>query len=75
MRAVQGAILLAALLEVIIGMTGLIGFLLRWITPLTIGPTIAQLGLSLFKVAGEKAGKSWLISGLLVLKLFENYNN
>jgi len=32
-------------------------------TPLTITPTIAMLGLSLYKTAGNMAGQHWGVSG------------
>lgn len=64
MREVSGAILMSSMVEVIIGSTGLIGLLMRFITPLSIVPTISLIGLSLFKEATAPAGESWLISGL-----------
>ena len=64
MREVSGAILMSSMVEVILGATGLIGFLMRFITPLSIVPTITLIGLSLFKEATAPAGESWIISGL-----------
>lgn len=64
MREISGAILLSSLVEVILGATGLIGFLMRFITPLSIVPTISLIGLSLFKEATAPAGESWIISGM-----------
>ena len=64
MREVQGAITMAALFQVSLGSFGLIGLLLRYVTPLTIGPTIAMIGISLFTSAGNLAGQHWGISGL-----------
>lgn len=41
---------------------GVIGFILQFITPLTIAPAIAMVGLSLFNAAGNLAGQHWGIS-------------
>jgi len=49
--------MVSALFQVAIGFTGLIGFLLRFIGPLAIGPTITLVGVALFNVAAEHAGK------------------
>lgn len=36
--------------------------LLKYITPMTVAPAIALLGISLFKVAGEHASANWGIA-------------
>ena len=61
---IQGAIMVAALLEVVLGASGAIGVLLRFIGPLSICPTVALLGMSLFKSAANFAGKQWWIASL-----------
>ncbi|XP_022242450.1 solute carrier family 23 member 1-like [Limulus polyphemus] len=71
LREIQGAIIVASLFEVAIGFTGIIGFLLQWITPLAIVPTVALIGLSLFEEAASSASKNWGIAILTVL----HYNN
>ncbi|RWS20276.1 Solute carrier family 23 member 2-like protein [Leptotrombidium deliense] len=67
MREVQGSLIVASLVEVIIGCTGIMGLLLRYITPLSIVPVISLIGLSLFQEASGPAGQNWLFSGLYVL--------
>lgn len=59
MRVVQGAIVMSSLMQVIVGFTGVIGILLRWITPLTVVPTVTLVGLSLFDVASDKGSEHW----------------
>ena len=54
---IQGAIMVSALFQIVIGFTGLVGVLLRFIGPLTIAPTIALVGVALFGVAADHAGK------------------
>lgn len=51
MQYIAGGIILGGLVEVVVGYTGLIGTLQRYITPITIGPVIALIGLSLFSAA------------------------
>ena len=49
MQHVQGAIIAGSVFEIGIGVTGLVGKLLRFVGPITIAPTIALIGLALFK--------------------------
>ena len=56
---IQGGIMLASLTQLIVGTTGLLGFLLRFIGPLTIAPTITLVGLSLFEVAMGFCAANW----------------
>ncbi|KAK1167191.1 hypothetical protein AOXY_G11870 [Acipenser oxyrinchus oxyrinchus] len=70
MREIQGAILVASLLQLVLGFTGLVGFVLRCIGPLTIAPTITLIGLSLFVEAGKKSGAHWGIAALTVGLIF-----
>ena len=58
----QGAVLLSSVLQVVLGFSGLLGLLLRWIGPITIAPTIAMVGLSLFDAAYFKAQGQWWIA-------------
>ncbi|KAL9967144.1 hypothetical protein ACROYT_G025317 [Oculina patagonica] len=75
MREIQGAIIVSSLFQVVIGFTGLIGFLLRFIGPLTTAPTVTLVGVALFKAAAEKAGKHWGVSmaTIVFMALFSQY--
>ena len=75
MQHVQGAIIAGAVVEVVIGATGLVGRMLRFVGPITIAPTIALIGLSLFKHGAPKAGAHWPIGGLTIflIILFSQY--
>ena len=64
MREVQGSIVVASMFQIVLGMTGAFGFIQRYITPLTIAPSIAIIGISLFGLAGNMAGRHWGISSL-----------
>lgn len=48
--------MVASLFQIFIGFTGLVGFLLRFIGPLTIAPTITLVGLALFQAAADFSG-------------------
>ncbi|KAM7395703.1 hypothetical protein PAMA_007124 [Pampus argenteus] len=75
MRTLQGSIMVASLLQVVVGFSGLIGFLMRFIGPLTIAPTVSLIGLSLYDSAGIKAGSQWGISAMttVLIVLFSQY--
>ena len=49
--------MISALFQIVIGFTGLIGVLLRFIGPIAIAPTITLVGVALFRVAADHAGK------------------
>lgn len=75
MQHVQGAIIAGALVEIVVGATGLVGRLLRFVGPITIAPTIALIGLTLFKFGAPVAGTHWPIGGLTIflIILFSQY--
>ncbi|XP_039248296.2 solute carrier family 23 member 1-like [Styela clava] len=72
MREVQGSIMVASSVQFIIGITGAIGFLMKYIGPLTVAPTVTLVGLSLFGASADSfAGKHWGIAvmtiGLIII--------
>lgn len=75
MRQVQGAIILASLVEILLAVTGVVGMILRFITPLTVAPTIAMIGIALYGAAEERASQNWFISmmTLVLVALFSQY--
>ncbi|KAL7635610.1 UNVERIFIED_CONTAM: hypothetical protein RMT77_014679 [Armadillidium vulgare] len=75
MREIQGAIIVSSLFQVIIGCTGVVGFVLSWISPLAVVPTISLVGLSLFKTAADKAASQWGIALLtsVMMVLFSQH--
>lgn len=52
------------MLQLVLGLSGLVGLVLRFIGPLAIAPTINLIGLSLFIQAGQKSGAHWGIAAL-----------
>jgi len=74
--SLQGAIIVAALFEVVIGYLGLIGRIRRYLSPLVIAPTIALIGLSLFSTPQvAMANQNWplLLLTLGLITLFSQY--
>ncbi|XP_061054746.1 solute carrier family 23 member 1-like isoform X3 [Eubalaena glacialis] len=61
--------------EMLVGFSGLIGFLMRFIGPLTIAPTISLVALPLFDSAGNDAGIHWGIAAMTIflIVLFSQY--
>lgn len=73
-QQITGAIILASAFEIVLGWTGVMGKVKRYIGPVTIGPTIALIGLALYKIGAPVAfsggkGGSWLVAGLTIIAL------
>ncbi|XP_038211925.1 solute carrier family 23 member 2 [Zerene cesonia] len=68
MCELSGAIAVSALFQVFGGYFGLIGSLLQYVTPLTIAPTVALVGLTLFDHAAAAASQQWgIAAGTFIL--------
>jgi uracil-xanthine permease len=67
MQYIAGAIILGALVEMVIGFSGLVGALRKLLSPVVIGPVIMLIGLALFQHGAPKAGTHWPIAGLTIL--------
>ena len=48
--------MLSSIFQILVGMTGIVGYLLKFVGPLTIAPTISLIGLGLFPVAALHNG-------------------
>lgn len=59
--------MIASVFEVLLGATGIVGSILKWVTPLGIAPTIALIGLFLFEEAATLCSKNWAVSIMYVL--------
>ncbi len=76
MQYIAGGIILGGIVEAVVGYTGLIGVLQRYITPITIGPVIALIGLSLAGAAvgnvatNDQGQGNWWIAGLVIVLVF-----
>jgi len=66
----QGAIVVAALVEVAVGYFGLVGKLRRYLSPVVIAPVIALIGLSLFNAPDiATATQDWWLVGLTLVAI------
>ena len=73
-QQITGAIIIASAFEIILGWSGVIGKVRKYVGPITIGPTIALIGLALYKVGAPVAfsggkGGSWFVAGLTIIAL------
>ncbi|MCH2114375.1 MAG: purine/pyrimidine permease [Pirellulales bacterium] len=64
MQYIAGAVMAGALVEMVIGFSGLMGWVRKVLSPVVVGPVIMLIGLALFKHGAPKAGTDWLIAGL-----------
>nr|XP_054764449.1 solute carrier family 23 member 1-like [Lytechinus pictus] len=67
MQEVQGALLVSSLFELLLGFSGVISFLMKFIGPLTITPTVTLIGLSLTPVATKNCSVHWGIASFTML--------
>jgi uracil-xanthine permease len=70
MRYIAGLVLVGALVEVTIGFGGLFGILRRYVSPITIAPVIALIGLSLFGPAADTSASHWPLALLMLALVF-----
>jgi len=68
MQYIAGAILVGAIFEIVIGFSGLVGFLRKYLSPVVVGPVIMLIGLALFKHGAPKAAAHWP-TGMLTIGL------
>lgn len=61
-QEVAGAIMIASVVEIFLGYTGIMGQVKKLISPIVIGPTIAMIGLALFSIGAPWMAKNWIIS-------------
>lgn len=75
LREIQGAIMVAALFQVVIGFSGAVGAVLRAIGPLAVTPTVTLIGLALFPDAANLAAEQWYIAlmTMFLIALFSQY--
>eukprot|EP00667_Euglena_gracilis_P017495 EG_transcript_18457 len=67
MQVIQGAMITGSVLEMVLGFSGVVGTLLQYLSPVSIAPTVALVGLSLTPIGAVKAGGDWILGGLCIL--------
>lgn len=68
-QMVSGAIMVASVVEIVAGYTGIMGQVRKLISPIVIGPTIAMIGLALFNIGAPWMAGNWIISLITLLAL------
>jgi uracil-xanthine permease len=70
-QQVSAAVMFASVFEIVLGYTGLMGAIKRAIGPITIGPTVAMIGLALYGIGAPWMAGNWAVSlitlGALIL--------
>lgn len=72
----QGAIITAGIVEVVIGYLGLVGKIREYLSPVVVAPVVALIGLSLFSTGDiTSATNNWYLLGLtlLLIVVFSQY--
>jgi nucleobase transporter 1/2 len=73
MQVVSGALVVYGLVQAILGYSGAIVPLLKYITPVTIAPVITVIGLSLFILAGLTNLSTWYVDRIDVFAFYSNF--
>ena len=68
-QMVAGAIMVASIVEIVLGYTGIMGQVRKLISPIVIGPTIAMIGLALFNIGAPWMAGNWIVSLITLLAL------
>ncbi|MCB9856773.1 MAG: purine/pyrimidine permease [Phycisphaerales bacterium] len=67
MQFIAGTIMIGAVFEILVGFSGLMGWLRRVLSPVVVGPVIILIGLALFEYGAPKAAIYWPISLLTIV--------
>jgi nucleobase transporter 1/2 len=68
-QMVAGSIMVASVVEIVLGYTGIMGQVRKLISPIVIGPTIAMIGLALFGIGAPWMATNWIISLITLVAL------
>jgi len=68
-QEVAGAIMIASVVEIVLGYTGIMGQVKKLISPIVVGPTIAMIGLALFSIGAPWMATNWVVSLVTLLAL------
>ena len=69
MTVIAGSIIVGGVMEAMIGFSGLMGRLRRYLSPVVIGPVITLIGLALYQVGAPTAAANWPISIFTMLMI------
>ena len=65
-RIVQlsGGVVLASIVQVVVGFTGIVGMMLKFVGPLTIIPTVSLIAIGLYPAAANMCQHSWIVTAV-----------
>jgi len=69
MCMIAGSIIVGGVIEAMIGFSGLMGMLRRYLSPVVVGPVIMLIGLALYQVGAPTAASNWPIAILTMLMI------
>lgn len=72
----QGSLILAGLIHMLIGLTGFVGVLLKVVDPLTVVPTLLLIGIEMWGVMNKFCEPHWGVSAgynLLLISFRNGY--
>lgn len=69
MQELAAAVMVASVVEIVLGYSGVLGRIKNIIGPIVIGPTIAMIGLALFSIGAPWMATNWLISLITLIAL------
>ncbi|MEM6504887.1 MAG: solute carrier family 23 protein [Planctomycetota bacterium] len=67
MQYIAGAVIVGAVFEMIIGFTGLMGLVRKFLSPVVVGPVIMLIGLALYQAGAPVAASDWPIAILTLV--------
>jgi uracil-xanthine permease len=69
MQELAAAVMIASVVEIVLGYTGVMGHVRKIISPIVIGPTIAMIGLALFSIGAPWMATNWIISLITLIAM------
>jgi len=71
MCVIAGAVIAGGIIEAIIGFSGLMGVLRKYLSPVVVGPVIMLIGIALYQIGAPTASSNWPVSILtMVMVIF-----
>lgn len=67
MPYIAGAVMIGAILEMVIGFSGAMGYIRRVLSPVVVGPVIMLIGLALYEAGAPIAASHWPIAILTIV--------
>lgn len=71
-QMMQGSLIAAGLIQTLLGLTGVVGKLLRYIGPITVVPVVTLIGFSIYRTAVKFCETQWGVSFFYCLQLLSD---